>query len=113
MCHEEIRRRCRADLTDRDPVAHRDCKRSPRVPVELLVREQRLLTIQGKRAFLFAAQDLAFAGQPACTRESAALPQDRSRDKAISLAAVSAVGLINGAADVRKSATAVKAKQRR
>ena len=79
MCREEIRRRSCADLADRDPVAHHDCKRSPRVPVELLVREQRLLTIQGKRAFLFAAQDLAFAGQPACTRESAALPQDRSR----------------------------------
>ena len=47
MCHEEIHRRSRVDLADRDPVAHRDCKRSPRVPVEFLVREQRLLTISG------------------------------------------------------------------
>jgi len=47
MCHEEIHRRVRADLADRDPVAHRDCRRSPRVSVELLVREQRLLTIRG------------------------------------------------------------------
>src|SRR5215467_13273137 len=45
MCHEEIHRRSRTDLADHDPVAHRDCKRSPRVPVELLVWEQRLLTI--------------------------------------------------------------------
>ena len=47
MCHEEIHRRSRADLADRDPVAHRDCERSPRVPVELRIREQRLLTISG------------------------------------------------------------------
>ncbi len=47
MCHEEIHRRSRVDLADRDPVAHRDCKRSPRVPVELRVRRQRLLTISG------------------------------------------------------------------
>src|SRR5262245_61681828 len=47
MCHEEIHRRSRADLADRDPVAHRDCKRSPRVAVELLIRKQRLLTISG------------------------------------------------------------------
>ena len=31
MCHEEIYRRSRVDLADRDPVTHRDCKRSPRV----------------------------------------------------------------------------------
>jgi hypothetical protein len=49
MCHEDIHRRPRADLADRDPVAHRDCKRSPRVPVEPGVREQRLLTISGAR----------------------------------------------------------------
>src|SRR5262245_56334482 len=47
MCHEEIHRRSRADLTDRDPVARRDCKRSPRVAVEPGVRKQRLLTISG------------------------------------------------------------------
>src|SRR5262249_8150962 len=47
MCHEEVHRRSRADLADRDPVAHRDCKRSPRVPVEPPVRQQRLLTISG------------------------------------------------------------------
>src|SRR6516164_2134337 len=60
MCHEEIHRRARADLADRDPVAHRDCKRSPRVAVEPGVREQRLLTMSG-RAFPLAVQDLAFA----------------------------------------------------
>src|SRR5215831_9953991 len=48
MCHEEIHRRPRADLADRDPIAHRDCKRSPRVPVEPGVREQRLLTMSGQ-----------------------------------------------------------------
>src|SRR5262249_55811050 len=74
MCHEEIHGRSRADLADRDPVAHRDCKRSPRVPVEFFVREQRLLTISwGKRAFPFAACDLASLGRPACTCEPAAL----------------------------------------
>src|SRR5215472_19382841 len=45
MCHEEIHRRSRVDLADCDPVAHGDCKRGARVPVEFLVREQRLLTI--------------------------------------------------------------------
>ena len=45
MCHEEIHRRSRIDLADRDPVAHGDCKRGPGVPVKLLVRQQRLLTI--------------------------------------------------------------------
>jgi len=47
MCHEEIHHCSRVDLADRDPVAHRDCKRSSRVPVEPRVREQRLLTISG------------------------------------------------------------------
>jgi hypothetical protein len=45
MCHEEIHRRPRLDLADCDPDAHPDCKRSPRVPVELLIRQQRLLMI--------------------------------------------------------------------
>ena len=49
MCHEEIHRRSRADLADRDPVADRDCKCSPRIPVELLIRQQRLLTISRAR----------------------------------------------------------------
>jgi hypothetical protein len=44
MCHEEIHRCSRVDLTDRDPDAHPDCKRSPYVTGELLVRKQRLLT---------------------------------------------------------------------
>src|SRR5215471_10136396 len=48
MCHEEIHRRPRADLADRDPVADRDCERSPRVAVEPGVREQRLLTMSGQ-----------------------------------------------------------------
>jgi hypothetical protein len=49
MCHEEIHRCSRVDLTDRDPVAHPDCKCSPRVAVELLIREQRLLTTSRAR----------------------------------------------------------------
>jgi hypothetical protein len=44
MCHEEIHRRSRVDLADCDPDAHPDCKRSPHVAGELLVRKQRLLT---------------------------------------------------------------------
>src|SRR6476619_4994757 len=48
MSHEEIHRRARVDLADCDPDAHPDCKRSPRVPVELLVRRQRLLTNSGR-----------------------------------------------------------------
>ena len=43
MCHEKIHRRSRVDLADCDPDAHPDCKRSPRIPIELLIREQRLL----------------------------------------------------------------------
>jgi hypothetical protein len=59
MCHEEIHRRARLDLADRDPDARPDCKRSPRVPVELFIRQQRLLTISGaERAFRLAARDL-------------------------------------------------------
>src|SRR6516164_7966194 len=78
MCHEEIHRRPRADLADRDPVAHRDCKRSPRVAVEPGVREQRLLTMSG-RAFPLAVQDLAFAWRPARTGWPAArTPYDQS-----------------------------------
>ncbi len=49
MCHEEIHRCSRVDLTYCDPDAHPDCKRSPRVAVELLIREQRLLTTSRAR----------------------------------------------------------------
>jgi len=38
MCHEEIHRRSRADLADRDSGAHRDGKRSAGVAVVLGVR---------------------------------------------------------------------------
>src|SRR6516165_8342312 len=80
MCHEEIHRRPRADLADRDPVAHRDCKRSPRVPVEPGVREQRLLTMSGQASVSAPAQDLAFAWRSARTGESAArTARDQSR----------------------------------
>src|SRR6516164_5995444 len=62
MCHEEIHRRPRADLADREPG----------------VREQRLLTMSG-RAFPLAVQDLAFAWRPARTRWPAArTPHDQS-----------------------------------
>jgi hypothetical protein len=43
MCHEELHYRSRIDLADCGSDAHPDCKRSPRVPVELRIREQRLL----------------------------------------------------------------------
>jgi hypothetical protein len=39
------REKDRLDLADCDPDAHPDCKRSPGVPVELLIRQQRLLMI--------------------------------------------------------------------
>src|ERR1700730_11664639 len=74
MCHEEIHRRSRADLADRDPVAHRECKRSPRFPVELLIREQWLLTISRASERLCSLPKIWHSrGRPACTRESAAL----------------------------------------
>src|SRR5215831_5423366 len=81
MCHEEIHHCSRVDLADRDPVAHRDCKRSSRVPVEPRVREQRLLTISGaSERFCSRLKTWAFAGRLACTRESATLSQrDQSR----------------------------------
>ena len=44
MCHAEIHRCSRVGLADCDTDAHPDCKRSPRVTGELLVRRQRLLT---------------------------------------------------------------------
>ena len=49
MCHEKIHRCSRVDLADRRAVAHPDCKRSPRVAVELLIRKQRLLTTSRAR----------------------------------------------------------------
>src|SRR6516165_2295229 len=81
MCHEEIHRRARADLADRDPVAHRDCKRSPGVPVELLVREQRLLTI-------------SWANERFCSRLTTWHSRRKINfaDKALLLAAVPGVG---------------------
>src|SRR5262245_47447792 len=66
MCHEEIHRRPRLDLADCDPDAHPDCKRSPSVPVELLIRQQLLLTISrlGER----------FCSRPeSCSHKAAAL----------------------------------------
>src|SRR5262245_18126533 len=113
MCHEEIHRRSRADLADRDPVAHGDCKRSPRVAVEPGVRKQRLLTMFGcKRTFLPAARDLAFAWRSACTRESAALPtQNLSRRFYSTRCRLSRSSMAR--LDVRMSARAVKAKQGR
>src|SRR5262249_53041450 len=95
MCHEEIHRRSRADLADRDPVAHRDCKRSPRVAVELLIRKQRLLTISGgKQALLFAAYDLAFErdGRLALASRPPSCCQINIADEGLLLAAAPAHG---------------------
>src|SRR5262245_3571309 len=65
MCHEEVYRCSRLDLADRHPDAHLDCKRSPRVAVDLLVRKQRLLT-PSRADVLLAAQR---TGRPARPRE--------------------------------------------
>jgi hypothetical protein len=40
--------RPRLDLADCDPDAHPDRKRSPGVPVELIIRQQRLLMISAR-----------------------------------------------------------------
>jgi len=99
MCHEGIHRRSRVDLADRDPVAHRDCKRSPRVPLEPGVREQRLLTISGASERFYPRLKiwhslggrLAPASRPHCRRAI------NRADAAFLLAAMSALGLIHGA----------------
>src|SRR6266849_6287583 len=116
MCHEEIHRRSRADLADRDPVAHRDCKCSPRVPVELLIRRQRLLTISGaserfcSRLTTWHLQGgrLALASRPpSCCKVNLA-------DEALLLAAVPAHGPHQWRGwIVRMNARAIKAKQGR
>jgi hypothetical protein len=99
MCHEDIHRRSRVDLADRDPVAHRDCKRSPRVPVEFLVREQRLLTISGaserfcprlKICIRLAAGLHPRVGRPLAARSILAIKRFCSPRRLLS-------GLINGA----------------
>jgi hypothetical protein len=77
MCHEELHYRSRIDLADCGPDAHPDCKRSPRVPVELRIREQRLLRdLASERVFLLAAQ----FPRRTRIRERARSPDDRSRD---------------------------------
>src|SRR5215831_11695371 len=115
MCHEEIHRRPRADLTDRDPVAHRDCKRSPRVPVEPGVRKQRLLTMSGqagasargsRSGIRLAAGLYPRVGRPHAARSI--VPTRR-----FLLAATPAVGSSMARLDVRMSASAIKAKQGR
>src|SRR5215471_16726593 len=115
MCHEEIHRRSRADLADRDPVAHRDCKRSPRVPVEPGVRKQRLLTMsgpasvsaRGSRPGIRLGGRLAPASRPPARRKinraEARFYSPRCRLSRSSMARL----------DVRMSARAVKAKQGR
>jgi hypothetical protein len=73
MCHEKIHRRYRVDLSDRHPDAQADCKRSPCVAVELVVREQRLLRAwRLARAFLLAGLTLMPPTRPSATREMAA-----------------------------------------
>ena len=56
MCHEEIHRCPRVDLADHHSGAHPDCKRSPRVPGELRIWEQRLLTTSRAGGRFLAAQ---------------------------------------------------------
>src|SRR5215831_14571917 len=99
MCHEEIHHCSRVDLADRDPVAHRDCKRSPRLAVEPGVREQRLLTISGaSERFCPRLKIWHSLGGRLATRGSAAVsPHDQSRDAAILLAAMPAAELNRGA----------------
>src|SRR5262249_32664963 len=114
MCHEEIHRRPRADLADRDPVADRDCERSPRVAVEPDVREQRLLTMSGQasvssRGSRFGIR-LAAGLPPRGGRPGAVINRD---DAAILLAATPAVGLIHGAAECANERKRGQSKARR
>src|SRR5262249_43751147 len=99
MCHEEIHRRSRADLADRDPVAHRDCKRSPRVAVEPGVRKQRLLTISGASERFCPRLEIwhSLGGRLAPTSRPPACCRINRADAAILLAAMLAVALIHGA----------------
>src|SRR3984893_7307576 len=114
MCHEEIHHRSRADLADRDPVAHRDCKCSPRVPVELLIRQQRLLTIsRASERFCSRLTTWHSCGRLAVARRAAPSYNVHLDDRAVLLHAVPAVGLINGAVGCTMNARAIKAKQRR
>jgi len=108
MCHEEIHRRPRADLADRDPVAHRDCKRSPGVAVEPGVRKQRLLTISAANERFCSRLKTwhSLGGQLAPASRPPARRAINRAAGAILLAAMSAVGLIHGAvgrANERKS----------
>ena len=116
MCHEEINRRSRADLTDRDPFAHRECKRSPYVPVEVLIREQRLLTISGtSERFCSRLKTWHSQGGRLALASAAALPlQDQSCRRALLLAAVPGHGPYQWRGwIVRMNARAIKAKQGR
>src|SRR5262249_34575459 len=49
MSHEDIYRCSRVDFADRRRVAHTDRERSPCVPVEFRIRQQRLLTASRAR----------------------------------------------------------------
>src|ERR1700730_10411847 len=114
MWHEEIHHRSRADLADRDPVAHRDCKCSPRVPVELLIRQQRLLTIsRASERFCSRITTWHSCGRLAVASRPPSCCKVNLADEALLLAAVPAVGLINGAVGCTMNARAIKAKQRR
>ena len=89
MCHEEIHRRSRVDLADRDPVAHGDCKRGPRVPVELLVRQQRLLTISWASERFCSRPGIREGGRLARASRPPSRYKINLADKAFLLAAVS------------------------
>src|SRR5215813_12289728 len=108
MCHEEIHRRSRVDLADRDPVAHGDCKRGPHVPVEFLVREQRLLTISRASERFCSRPGIREGGRLARASRPPSRYKINLADKAFLLAAVSMARL-----DVRMKARAVNAKQAR
>ena len=99
MCHEEIHRRSRADLADRDPVAHRDCKRSSGVAVEPGVRKQRLLTIPGASERFCSRLEIWHlpGGRLAPASRPPARCTINRAGAAILLAAMSALGLIHGA----------------
>jgi hypothetical protein len=89
MCHEEIHRRSRVDLADRDPVAHGDCKRGPGVPVKLLVRQQRLLTISRASERFCSRPGIGEGGRLARASRPPPRYKINLADKAFLLAAVS------------------------
>src|SRR6516162_9695164 len=77
MCHEEIHRRARGD-----------CKRGPRVPVELLVRQQRLLTISWASERFCSRPGIREGGRLARASRPSSRYKINLADKALVFAAV-------------------------